>query len=129
MIQSCKMVGFGFLLLFPFTLLADDKPCSCHPKITGEPFVVHGRLSLYNGAPAVRLWIIGTNRILGVSEGRFYAEGFRNLPESIEEKLDWDTVLYGDFFVYPFTPAKPGVMQLICIESVKNMVIKKRKQK
>lgn len=121
-----KLAGWGLLFLFPFALLAENKPCSSHPKIIGEPFTVHGRLSLYNGAPSVRLWKIGTNRILGVSGGRFYVEGIRNLPEAIEEKLAWDTELYGDFLVYPFTPAKPEVMQLMCIESVKNLVIKKK---
>ena len=121
-----KLAGWLLIFLFPLALLAEDKPCSSHPKIIGEPFIVHGRLSLYNGAPSVRLWKIGTNRILGVSEGRFYVEGIRNLPEAIEEKLTWDTELYGDFLVYPFTPSKPGVMQLMCIESVKNLVIKKK---
>jgi hypothetical protein len=29
-------------------------------------FVVHGRLSFYNGAPSARIWKIGTKRILGV---------------------------------------------------------------
>ena len=123
-----RLAVLAVLLTLPSLSWAKDKPCSANPKVNGKPFVVHGRLSEYNGAPTVRLWRIGTNRILGVSEGRFYVKGYRNLPKSIEDKLSWDVNLYGDFLVYPFTHSKPGVMQLICIESVTDLVIKKRKK-
>lgn len=113
------------LLLFPTCLPAVDRPCSAHPMIDGKPFTVHGRLSIYNGNPSVRIWAIGTQRMLGVSDGRFYRKGYTNLPESIKERLDFETDLYGDFKVYPFTRSKPGVMQLVCIQSVKHLVARK----
>ena len=112
------------LLLFPVSLLATERPCSANPMVSGTPFVIHGRLSFYNGNPTLRLWQIGTRRLLGVSDGRFKKYGYANIPESISTKVDFETDLYGDFEVYPFTDAVPGVMQLICIESGRHLVVK-----
>jgi hypothetical protein len=115
-------------LLVTSSAFGDDtqKPCHLHPQVVGACFPVHGRLSLYNGTPSVRLWKIGTNRMLGVSQGRFALSGYQNLPETLEQKLSWENELYGDFVVCPFTPAKPGVMQLICIDSGAHLVVKER---
>lgn len=119
-----KVVLIATLLLHPVSLLAKDKPCSANPLITGTSFVVHGRLSLYNGSPSARIWQIGTHRVLGISDGRFHREGFANLPPELKSRLDFQTDLYGDFRVYPFTRAKQGVMQFICVEAAKKVVSK-----
>src|ERR1043165_1062139 len=37
-----------------------DKSCRVHPKLIGKCFDVHGRLSIYNGTPALRIWKVGT---------------------------------------------------------------------
>jgi hypothetical protein len=59
---------------------ADDKPCSKHPQLVGTCFTVRGRLSVYNGAPALRIWRIGTKRILGVSEQAICRRGLSQRP-------------------------------------------------
>ncbi len=109
--------------------LQSDSKNSCreHPQLIGKCFRLHGRLSVYNGAPAVRLWRVGTSRMLGVSEQRFNDPGYRNLPESLEQKLTQDNEIFGDFLVCPFTRSKPGEMQLICIESATKLRIQMRK--
>jgi hypothetical protein len=99
------------------------KPCRLHPQVIGKSFVVHGALRLYNGMPSARVWGIGTKRILGISEGRFYLEGYCNLPKWLEAKMDWDTEIIGDFVVYPFTKDKPGVMRLVCIDTAYNLKV------
>jgi hypothetical protein len=104
-----------------------EKSCREHPRLIGECFNVHGRLSIYNGAPALRLWRADTRRMLGVSEQRFVETGYRNIPEDIESKINQDVIIQGDYVVCPFTRAKPKEMQLVCIESGKNLVIQKRK--
>lgn len=94
--------------------------CQNNPDIVGECFVVHGRITAGNGTPSVRLWIIGTNRLLGVS-----AEG-EGLPNCIIDNLTPDTsIVYGDFLVCPFAEDKPGVMRPACIESASNIVVEK----
>ena len=106
--------------------LAAEKSCREHPQLIGKCFRVHGRLSTYNGNPAVRLWRIGTKRVLGVSDQRFSLPEYRNLPEGLTKQLNGENEIVGDFLVCPFTPAKPREMQLVCIESAKNFVVKKR---
>jgi len=87
--------------------------------------MVHGRLALYNGNPTMRLWRSGTKRMLGISES-YSQPGYSRLPKEIAKKLNWDTELWGDYLVCPFTRAQPKHMQLICIESGKNLVSRRR---
>src|SRR6266404_6051572 len=101
------------------------KSCREHPQLVGKCFAVRGRLSVYNGAPAVRLWRMGTRRVLGVSEQRFNLPGYRNLPEGLAEQLNDDNEIVGDFLVCPFTKSKPREMQLVCIQSATNTSVRK----
>ena len=105
---------------------SQEKSCREHPKLVGKCFNVYGRLSTYNGNPAVRLWRIGTKRVLGVSEQRFSLPGYRNLPEELSRQLDGENMITGNFLVCPFTRPKPGEMQLMCIEAAKDIVVKKK---
>jgi hypothetical protein len=107
--------------------LAAEKSCREHPQLIGKCFAVHGRLSTYNGNPALRLWPIGTKRVLGVSDQRFSLPGYLNIPEDLAKQLDGETNVFGDFLVCPFTRPRPREMQLMCIESAKNVVVKKGK--
>lgn len=104
----------------------EDKSCRQHPQLIGKCFTVHGRLSVYNGAPALRIWKVGTKRLLGVSEQRFAVPGFRNVPEMIQNQLNQDVDIFGDFLVCPFTRPKAGEMQLVCIEEGKKLNVQKR---
>lgn len=101
-----------------------EKSCQKHPQLIGKCFNVHGRLSTYNGNPAVRLWNLRTRRMLGVSDQRFSLPGYSNLPEDLAKQLTGDNNIYGDFLVCPFTRPQPHEMQLICIESAKNVMVK-----
>ena len=104
--------------------LPAEKSCREHPQVVGKCFNVHGRLSIYNGNPAVRLWNLRTKRMLGVSDQRFSLPGYRNLPEDLARHLDGETNIYGDFLVCPFTRPRPREMQLICVESAKHVMVK-----
>jgi len=108
------------------TSRVEDKSCREHPQLVGSCFNVHGKLSVYNGAPALRIARIGTKRILGVSEQRFSLAGYRNIPEEVRAKIDQDKVLIGDFLVCPFTPQRKKEMQMVCIEKATNLVVKDR---
>jgi hypothetical protein len=105
---------------------AESKSCRQHPQLIGKCFTVHGRLSVYNGAPAMRIWKVGTKRMLGISEKRFAVEGFRNLPETIQNQLNQDVEIFGDFLVCPFTRQKAGEMQMVCVEEGKNLKVRDR---
>jgi len=90
---------------------------------------VHGRLSVYNGTPSIRLWPTGTKRLLGVLDPKnISAEPGRNtIPASIKSKLDFDKDVFGDFVVCPLTRSRPGRMQTVCIESGRNLAVRTRK--
>lgn len=108
---------------------AGNLPTSCRSRtdVVGECLSVHGRLSVYNGTPSIRLWPIGTKRLLGIIDPKdpSNAPGPTVLPIDIKSKLDGDTNVFGDFLVCPLTRARAGRMQTVCIESAKNLVTRK----
>jgi hypothetical protein len=78
---------------------------------------VHGRMSLWNGAPTVRLAVIGTHRVLGV---RLPGDSFEHLPAAVTRLWDglgdearWKSAITGDFLVCAQTPSRPGRMQMV----------------
>jgi len=101
--------------------------CSARSDLVGKCFMVHGRLSVYNGTPSIRLWPIGTRRLLGVLDRENISSppGQSIIPASILNQLDWDKLILGDFLVCPLTRSQPGRMQTICIQSGKHLVIRR----
>lgn len=93
--------------------------CKSDPDIIGACFTVHGRLSGWNGSPTLRIWRVGTNRILGDHYDW-------PLPENLAKHMNWDVEAWGDFEVCPFSKETPGVMQMVCIESAKNVFYRNR---
>ena len=98
---------------------ADWVTCKNDPDIAAACFIVHGRLSIWNGTPSLRIWRIGTNRIVGVTT--------ETTPENVSRFWEPDdTEIYGDFEVCPFTKDKVGEMQMVCIESASHLLAKQR---
>ena len=122
------------LLLACGTVLAQSpakpvaKSCRARPDLVGKCFTVRGRLSVYNGTPSIRLWPIGSKRLLGVldPEGSSGELGPSTIPATIKGQLDWDKEIFGDFLVCPLTRARPGRMRTVCIESGKNLIARER---
>src|SRR5256885_9747185 len=84
-------------LLIAFSVVGESRfpeapSCSTRPDLNGKCFNVHGRLSVYNGTPSIRLWPIGSKRLLGVLDptDASNAPGPTILPETIKSKLDWN---------------------------------------
>jgi hypothetical protein len=98
---------------------AAETDCTKNPNRVAPCRAVHGRLSLWNGSPPERIWVVGTRRILGVT-GR--SEG--SLPPYLQKQLNWDGDIYGDFWVCPlFDPPKPGHMEFVCVHSWRNLIL------
>ena len=131
--QPIKCAVILLLVVSSHTMLARPPapklrlmPCRAQPALVGKCFRVRGRLSLYNGAPTIRLWRVGTKRMLGVSAS-YSRDGYSRIPEELEKKLDWETDVWGDFLACPFTRQRPKEMQMICIEEGKNVLVRKRR--
>ena len=101
---------------------AANGSCATRPDLSGRCFVVHGRLSAYNGAPTFRLWPVGTKRLIGIVPD----EDARKLPASIRDEAGFANDIFGRFTVCPFTPARRGVMQFGCIQDVRDARIRTR---
>jgi hypothetical protein len=103
------------------------KSCREHPMLSGPCYKIRGRMSLSNGTPSMRIWPVGTKRILGISQERFYLEDYTNVPDELVRQLTWDNAVFADFLVCPFTDDKPGVMRLVCVESAENVSVTEMK--
>lgn len=93
--------------------------CESDPDIVGACLRIHGRIAAYNGTPTLRIWRIGTDRLLGVDDDI-------PVPEPLNRQLNWDVNVYADFEICPFTPEREGEMRRVCIESAEHIVVRKR---
>jgi len=97
---------------------AQTPRCKGRPEVTGSCFVVHGRMSSWNGNPVFRIWPVGTTRMLGVRDTY-------DLPPNIAlcTPLEESNRLYADFEVCPLAPDRPGHMRPVCVESATTLVL------
>ena len=120
-----------FILITPTGMSSQDRPkrkLACKtPENSKSCYWTRGRLTWGNGTPAVRLWKIGTRRVLGIYSG---PSGLRSdmdneepdLPQNLRRKFKpGDAPIFGEFEVCPLEEEKPGQMQEACIESAKNI--------
>jgi hypothetical protein len=99
------------------------------PENAASCYWAHGRLSLYNGTPSIRLWKIGTNRVLAIHSGPGFKRGDNRenenpeLPANVEREFKSPSnPIFADFEICPLEPEEVGTMQRACIESAKNIV-------
>jgi hypothetical protein len=103
-------------------------PCKT-PENAPSCYWTHGRLSVANGTPSIRLWKIGTKRILAIHSGPGFKPGNQEnenpeIPGNVERAFkSINTRVFADFEICPLEPERPGEMQDVCIESAKNIVI------
>lgn len=101
------------------------------PKVAQSCYWTHGQLKFWEGTPSLRLWKVGTTRILGIYSGPETYPGDLNgdnehpeLPANIQAKLKpLDNQIYADFEVCPLELERPKKIQAACIEAAKNIVV------
>ena len=93
--------------------------CKGNPELVEPCFTVHGRLFAANGTPSLRIWPIGTKRILGVH----HDEEPWSVPGCLSPHIGFDKDLYADFLLCPFTHERTGRMRFVCIESASRMLV------
>lgn len=109
------------VVLLTTAALGQAPRCKGNPRVVGECFTIHGRARFGNGTPSLRIWPIGTKRLLGVTDGPVADDA--DAPICPKEMLRWPAEEYGDFEVCPFTQEKLGHMQMVCVESVSHLVV------
>ena len=95
---------------------------ACHERkdLVAPCYTVRGALRYYNGAPGVRIWVIGTTHLLGLrgfGERGLPPAGACPLPDGLRDTLEAGKEVIGDFRVCPLTTERPGVMQDVCVDS------------
>jgi hypothetical protein len=109
-------------LLTPSVLQAEDRPpCKWRPDVLDACRVVHGRLYVSNGIP-LRIWVIGTKRVLAVAENTVAEDPEFLIPATLLRSVDFDTNLYGDYEVCPLSRERPEWMQWVCVDGGERLV-------
>ncbi|MEN3973554.1 hypothetical protein [Emcibacter sp. SYSU 3D8] len=97
--------------------LADTAPtCKASPKVVDKCMTFYGRLSVYTGSPAIRLWPVGTKQLYGV---RGTGDDPENLvlPEKLRDMLATNPIeINGKWEVCPLEPARPNQLRSVCLE-------------
>src|SRR2546422_7580464 len=90
---------------------------------TGEKlnttFTVHGRLRNYMGYAQMRIWVVGSTRILGVEES---TEASEKVGPLFPAGGWFDYAVYADFTVEPLAPDIKGHKRPVRIIKVQNVV-------
>lgn len=116
------------------------------PENASLCYWTHGRLVVANGNPTLRVWKVGTQRVLGVYSGpsHFPARTIADdespeLPQELEKAYEADyrrwkqsdaqdyefPRIFADFEICPLEAEKKGKMQSVCIESAKKILVQR----
>ena len=102
------------------TTAAEAAPWLCRAKPVEPCFRHHGRLSSQNGI-ALKIWLIGTTRRVGVDDD------FNDLPPIVRKYLIMgspdDSYIYRDFDICPLEPDTPGHLRQVCVIGAQKLVV------
>lgn len=97
------------------------------PQRAGECKWVHGRFLIYNGSGVRRIWLIGTRRIIALTDDD------ENIPPEISryqsghvDHLGRGDGLFGDFYVCARERSRPGWMQHVRLVRTRNLIFRGR---
>jgi hypothetical protein len=116
------LTGFLSLAVPCFT---QTRQCKKNPEVVSACYVVHGRATFGPGTPALRIWPVGTKRMLGVTAGPVADDADDPIcPQKMLQFTAGSEEILGDFEVCPFTPKREGAMQMVCVESASHLVVR-----
>jgi len=92
-----------------------DRSAGCveNSALIGSCFTVQGRALMSNGTPGFRIMWTGTKRVLGVLPAEDEI-----VPACLAKAVTATSEVTGEFVVCPFSVAKEGHMQMVCVQSV-----------
>jgi hypothetical protein len=115
---------FIFCLIFASLSFSQTAPinyiCSSDSGIGDTCFVFHGKLIIGNGTPSMRILNSKTKRIYGVLNPK---SGI--VPDTIIKMDRIENIVFADFKVCQYSKNKSGKMQMVCIDSIANITIRK----
>ncbi len=100
-----------------------EPPCHENPHLVGPCLKIRGVLGPANGTPSYRIWRVGTKRVLGIEERSDRLAGYCALSQYLRDTIDQGhKEIIADFVVCPLTPSRPGVMQMVCVDTATRIV-------
>jgi hypothetical protein len=115
--NKIRAVCCGLLLaIIAQSAIGADWKCQTKPV---EPcFRHHGRLTSRQGI-ALTIWLIGTTRVVGVSD----TETSAIIEKYLEITSPNHSYIYGDFDICPLGPDRPGHMRRVCVAGAERLVV------
>src|SRR5687768_11767318 len=119
--RQTLMRSFGVAFCILTTVVGDAADLSgwrCTATPVEACVTRRGRLSSQNGI-ALRIWLIGTKRSVGVSETEIPA----SVGKYLEMTSDDHSQVYGDFEICPLERDAPGRMRSVCVSAASRLVV------
>ena len=121
--RCIALLTIGTFVVLSRAVAAPPRSCKSNPKLVGACFVVHGRATYGPGTPALRIWPVGSRRILGVTAGPIADDADSPIvPKDLA--FGAGKTAFGNFEVCPFTLKRAGSMQMVCVETVRKLSIR-----
>jgi hypothetical protein len=123
--KAMRMKVIAGMLLLAIPVFGQTRECKSSPRVVGACYVIHGRATFGPGTPALRIWPVGTKRMLGVTAGPIADDADDPIaPENMLIFTSDVESIFGDFEVCPFTPERKGYMQMVCVQSATALFVK-----
>jgi hypothetical protein len=102
------------------TKIYPEAGCATNPAVVGPCFAVRGRAAVGNGTPSFKIVQAGTSRIFGVLPAESEI-----VPACLAKAVTFESEVTAEFRVCPFTAAKEGQMQMVCVDSVGEFTVRR----
>jgi hypothetical protein len=97
---------------------AEPPRCKGSPELAGPCFTLYGRLTVYGGEPAIRIWPDGTKKLYGVPA----RNGTVPLPDTLKDALAGNPLeIRGKYEMCPLEPERPNRLRNVCLESASEL--------
>jgi len=106
------------------------RACRESPKVVDQCFTIRGRLIIYNGGWQLRIWPVGTKRLLAVvdpngiwDDTTSQESGAPYMTPEVKKALNFgDNAVFADYTLCPLTKDIPEHMRHVCMVDAKNIV-------
>ncbi len=106
------------------------RACKESPKVVDQCLTIRGRLIIANGGWQLRIWPVGTKRLLAVvdpngiwDDTKSEDNGAPYMTPEVKAALNYgDNAVFADYTLCPITKDVPGEMRHVCMVDAKNIV-------
>ena len=90
--------------------------CQGHVEVPAQCHWIAGKMSIFNGTPAVRIFQKRSKRVYAVGPSEHEL-----MPEELKSKLTLDNAIEANFRICPIYKAQKNGLREVCVDDVKNL--------